>query len=181
MFQHHWAWYIPRDAEWRYYEYVLHELDVGWSEKPLTILQQFRLISFYLKDMRIMANEANKKRGKGNRRATAIEWLSVPILAEDEAEVVEWMDSHITDLFGYTIGIVESGMGLSVKPGRSNDFMASLFGAVGEGDSERNIGLSAFAASPADALACLLFKYYVVLREGDAELVTAATRQNRFR
>lgn len=166
MFQVSW-WLLLETGEvtgWFHYwlsEITKNRTNFRWEEKyDLDRLETF------IKDARIMANERKSKQRSKRQQNTGIDWINVPISIEDEPEIIEFVDSNIGEFIGEICLLAQSGLSVSLKPREDGGYSATIFGTVDDHGLQRNIGLSAFAPDPRDALGAVLWKYIVQLDRG---------------
>lgn len=126
-----------------------------------------------------MAGKRNKN-AQTSRPATfsSVEWLNVNLTIEDAAEIDVWLSSE-PDVLGELCRLVVEGHGIAIKPANRGDgFMATATYTDGSNSGDGR-GVSAFADTPFEAAACLLYKIIVKL---DGSLTTAPSPQrSRFR
>lgn len=85
-------------------------------------------------------------------------WINVSLTVDDVSEIEAWLLTE-PDILTEICQLVLSGFSISCKPSHDgNSYMATLTGSADTTDGHLS-GLSAYAATPYEALACLLFKF----------------------
>jgi len=136
-------------------------------------------ISHIFNEVLTMAKKATKN-AESNRPQffQSVEWVNVHLTIEDALEIDVWLASE-PDVLGELCRLVVEGNGVAIKPAaRGGGYMATLTSAS-DSDGRAGRGLSAFADTPYEAAACLLYKLIVKL---DGTLESAApSAKSRFR
>jgi len=108
----------------------------------------------------------------------SVEWLNVNLTVEDAAEIDVWLSSE-PDVLGELCRLVIEGYGIAIKPANRGDGFMATATTTADASGSNGRGLSAFADTPYEAAACLLYKIIVKL---DGSLATApSVNKSRFR
>lgn len=181
MYVKEWFWYIVDVKEEKFYRLYQELWRLGMIDKKPTPSNKFRQLERIIKDIRIMAQNAKNKRKPSPRVNNELRWISVSLNDEDQAACDAWLDANVSQCLGYLCNIAERGFSCSLKPGRDEDYMATIFGDVGTSEAPDAIGVSAFAADPGDALAGVLYKFIVILDMGKSVPSRDDATKRRFR
>lgn len=119
-----------------------------------------------------------KDTANGHKSFNSLDWINVSLTLEDANEIEAWLATE-PDVLGELCRLVVEGGNIALKPANRGDgFMATLTYAA---DSRGDVGwgLSAFADTPYEAAACLLYKFVVKL-DGNTRPAAPSTKP-RFR
>lgn len=181
MFVHHWSEYIVDPSEGHWYRFWVRKFNDFYAQEKRSKFQKLALFERLIKDVYIVAKNAKSKRGNSSGFTSDIRWINVPITDDDSAQVIGWLDTQYGDIIGYTCGIAERGFCISLKPGRNDDYMCTIYGVVGDDNSRETIGVSAYATDAGDALGVCVYKFVVLLNWGAAIPAKEDTTTRRFR
>lgn len=126
-----------------------------------------------------MARKTSQKEvSNGHKSFNSLDWINVNLTVEDANEIEAWLATE-PDVLGELCRLVVEGGNIALKPANRGDgYMATLTYAS-SGGSGAGWGLSAFADTPYEAAACLLYKFVVKL-DGNTTPAVSPSRP-RFR
>jgi len=181
LYTHDWFWYLEDASEAPYYVMRLHRAAQFLEGKKPSKANVFRQLLEHIKDVRIVAKKraaASTKPGSSNQE---IQWLSAPINAENEAECIQWMDDNAEQSMGLICALASRGFSVSLKPGRDDDYMGTIYGQLVRDNSNTPIGISAFSPDPGDAILGVLCKFIYLLDWGKNAELGMEKNKTRFR
>jgi hypothetical protein len=110
--------------------------------------------------------------------ATSVQWVNVTLSDMDVQTLEGWLVSE-PDLLTEFVRLVTSNYAVGCKPAADgNGFMATIIGAHRD-NRDVSCGVSAYADTPYDALACVMFKFVNCL--GGEFTTTPQSHRARFR
>lgn len=133
----------------------------------------------YLKEIEGVARKSGKlESGNASGYEKPLTWVNVSLNNDDTAQIEAWLLGE-PDILSDVCHLILSGFAIGCKPAANGDgYMATLTGGSGT-ESNGLYGLSAYADTPYNAFAALLYKFVSKL---DGRLTAAAaSSSSRFR